>query len=355
MLYNLKSVRETSVQDKTVLLRVDMDVPIENSVIKDDSRLTAWQPTLQYLLQNGAKVVLVGHLGRPAPISNDQKEFSLLPIVQWLSSKLQIPNSDLHTIKIGEFEGWELSDKISILENIRFYPEEERNDPQFAQKLSSLAQVYVNDAFATAHRAHASTEGVTHFLPSFAGLRVLEEVKVLSEVLENPKRPLCAIIAGAKIETKLPLVKKMHQFADFVLVGGTICGDEETILKVANEETTHKSILLLAETLENKKDITVKSVENFLQVAREAKTIVWNGPLGQIEEDEYQKGTAILAEGLVEIPAFTVVGGGDTVGFLRKKNLIDKFSFVSTGGGAMLEFLSGEKLPGLVALEQPHS
>ena len=189
-------------------------------------------------------------------------------------------------------------------------------------------------------------------MPSFAGLRILEEVKVLSEVLENPKRPLCVIIGGAKIETKLPLVKKMHQFADFVLVGGTLCGDEETILTVANEETTHQSILLLAETLEDKKDITLKSVENFIQVAKEAKTIVWNGPLGQIEEEEYQKGTQVLAQALVEIDAFKVVGGGDTVGFLKEHNLLTNFSFVSTGGGAMLEFLSGEKLPGLVALEQ---
>lgn len=348
MIYNLKSVKDAQVKNKPVLLRVDTDVPIENSVVKDDSRLNAWQPTLQYLVENGARVIIVGHLGRPE--GKDEK-LTLLPIATWLNSKLQTQNSKLNTIKIGEFDGWELTDKVSILENIRFYPEEEKNDSAFAQKLASLAQVFVNDAFATAHRAHASTEGVTHFLPSFTGLRVLEEVKVLSEVLENPKRPLCVIIGGAKIETKLPLVKKMHQFADFVLVGGTLCGDEETILNVANEETTHQSILLLAETLEDKKDITLKSVENFIQVAKEAKTIVWNGPLGQIEEEEYQKGTETLAAGLIKIPSFTVVGGGDTVGFLREKKLIDKFSFVSTGGGAMLEFLSGEKLPGLVALE----
>jgi phosphoglycerate kinase len=343
MIYNLRSVRDAQVQNKTVLLRVDLDVPIKNSVVEDDSRLNAWLPTLQYLLTEGARVIIVGHLGRP---EGKEEHLTLLPVVRWLSQKLKIQNSNLNTIKIGEFEGWELSDKISILENIRFYQEEEENNQDFAKKLASLAQIFVNDAFATAHRAHASTESVAHFLPSFAGLRVLEEVKVLSEILENPKRPLCVIIGGAKIETKLPLVKKMHQF------GGTICGDEETILSVANEETTHQSILLLAETLEDKKDITLKSVENFLQVAKEAKTIVWNGPLGQIEEEEYQKGTEVLAEGLIKIPAFTVVGGGDTVGFLRKKNLIDKFSFVSTGGGAMLEFLAGEKLPGLVALEQ---
>lgn len=348
MIYNLKSVRDAQVKDRTVLLRVDMDVPVKNLSIEDDSRLNAWLPTLQYLLDEGANVILVGHLGRP---EGKDDNLTLLPVVKWLSSKLQIQNPNLNTIKIGEFTGWQLSEKVSVLENIRFYKEEEANNSQFAQKLSALAQIFVNDAFATAHRAHASTEGVAHFLPSFAGLRVLEEVKVLSDILENPKRPLCIIIGGAKIETKLPLVKKMHAFADFVLVGGTICGDEETILNVANEATTRRSILLLADTLENKKDITLNSVENFLQVAKEAATIVWNGPLGQIEEEEYQKGTQVLAEGLAKIEAFKIVGGGDTVGFLKEHNLLNSFSFVSTGGGAMLEFLSGEKLPGLVALE----
>jgi phosphoglycerate kinase len=349
MIYNLKSIRDAQIQNKSVLLRVDTDVPIENSVVRDDSRLNAWQPTLRYLLENGAKVIIVGHLGRPE--GKDEK-LTLLPVAKWLDSKLQTQNSELKIIKIGEFDGWKLADKVAILENIRFYREEEKNDPEFAKRLALLAEFFVNDAFATAHRAHASTEGVAHFLPSFAGLRVLEEVNVLSEILENPKRPLCVIIGGAKIETKLPLVKKMHAFADFVLVGGTISGDEEMMLKVANEATVYKSILLLGDSIENKKDITLKSVENFIQVAKEAKTIVWNGPLGQIEEEEYQKGTQVLAEALIGIDAFKVVGGGDTVGFLKEHNLLSGFSFISTGGGAMLEFLSGEKLPGLVALEQ---
>jgi phosphoglycerate kinase len=349
MIYNLKSVKDANVQNQTVLLRVDTDVPIQQSEVGDDTRLNAWQPTLQYLLENSAKVIIVGHLGRPE--GKDEK-LTLLPVVNWLAAKLKTENLKLKTVQLGEFNGWEITDRISILENIRFYPEEEANDPQFAKKLASLAQIFVNDAFATAHRAHASTEGVTHFLPSFAGLRVLEEVKVLSEILENPKRPLCVIIGGAKIETKLPLVKKMHAFADFVLVGGTLSGDEEMMLKVANEATAYKSILLLGDSIENKKDITLKSVENFIQVAKEAATIVWNGPLGQIEEAEYQKGTQILAEGLAKMEAFKVVGGGDTVGFLKEHNLLNNFSFVSTGGGAMLEFLSGEKLPGLIVLEQ---
>jgi phosphoglycerate kinase len=180
---------------------------------------------------------------------------------------------------------------------------------------------------------------------------LLEEVKILSGVLENPKRPLGVVIGGAKIETKLPLVEKMHGFADYVLVGGEIVENDKVLMKVAREKVQSKSILLMADTLENKQDVALRSVENFLQILQSAKTIVWNGPLGQIEDELYQKGTEILAEGIVKIPAFTIVGGGDTIGFLKKKGLLKQFSFASTGGGAMLEFLAGVKLPGLVVLE----
>jgi phosphoglycerate kinase len=346
--YNLKSVRDANIQGKTVLLRADLDVPIQSSIV-DDTRLKAWFPTLQYLLEERATVIIVGHLGRPA--GKDSK-FSLLPIAKWTAAKLKTPNLKLKTAQLGEFGGWEITDRIFLLENIRFYKEEEENDSQFAKKLASIAQVFVNDAFASSHRSHASIVGVTKFLPSFAGLRVLEEVKVLSQVLEAPQRPLGVIIGGAKIETKLPLVEKMHGFADYVLVGGEIVENDKVLIKVAREKVQSKSILLMADTLENKQDITLRSVENFLQVLQSAKTIVWNGPMGQIEDEEFQKGTAILAEGIVKIPAYTIVGGGDTIGFLKKKNLLKQFSFASTGGGAMLEFLAGENLPGLVVLEQ---
>jgi phosphoglycerate kinase len=345
----LKSVKNAAVKNQTVLLRADLDVPIQNSIIEDDTRLKAWFPTLNYLLEEGATIIIVGHLGRP---SGKEKEFSLLWIAQWLAGKFKTPNLKLKTIRLGEFNGWEITDKIFLLENIRFYQEEEKNEPQFAKKLAQLAQVFVNDAFASSHRAHASIVGVTKFLPSFAGLRLLEEVKVLSQVLENPKRPLGVIIGGAKIETKLPLVEKMHGFADFVLVAGEIVDNDKVILKVAHEKVPGRSLLLMADTIENKQDITLRSVENFLQVLQAAKTIVWNGPLGQIENEKYQKGTEILAQGIVKIPAFTIVGGGDTIGFLKKKNLLKQFSFASTGGGAMLEFLAGERLPGLIVLEQ---
>ncbi|HUD09382.1 MAG TPA: phosphoglycerate kinase [Patescibacteria group bacterium] len=356
---NLKSVKNADVKNKTVMLRADLDVPIQSSQIADDTRLRAWFPTLNYLLEEGATIIIVGHLGRPSPritnhesrIKNYDKEFSLRPVALWIKDKLRSQNEPKET-KVGEFEGWEITDKIFLLENIRFYPEEEKNDPQFAKRLAQIAQVYVNDAFASSHRAHVSIVGITKFLPSFAGLRLLEEVKVLSGVLENPKRPLGVVIGGAKIETKLPLVEEMHGFADYILVGGEIVENDKVLLKIAHEKVHSQSVLLMADTIENKQDITLRSVENFLQVLKNVQTIVWNGPLGQIEVEEYQKGTQILAEGILKIPAFTIVGGGDTIGFLKKKNLLKSFSFVSTGGGAMLEFLAGEKLPGIVVLEQ---
>jgi phosphoglycerate kinase len=343
---DLKSVKNADVKNKTVILRADLDVSIKNSTIGDDSRLKAWFPTLQYLLEEGATIIIVGHLGRP---NGKELKFSLLPVAQWLAGKFK--TQKLKETKIGEFAGWEITDKIFLLENIRFYEGEEKNDSQFAKKLSSIAQVFINDAFASSHRAHASIVGVTKFLPAFAGIRLLEEVKVLSGVLENPKRPLGVVIGGAKIETKLPLVEKMYGFADYVLVGGEIVENDKVILKLIHEKAHSKSILLMADTLDNKQEITLRSVENFLQVLKNAQTIVWNGPLGQIEDEEFQKGTEILAAGIVKIPAFTMVGGGDTIGFLKKKNLLKGFSFVSTGGGAMLEFLAGEKLPGLEVLK----
>jgi phosphoglycerate kinase len=348
MIYNLKSVKDAQVKDRIVLLRVDMDVPVKNLSIEDDSRLNAWLPTLQYLLDGGASVIVVGHLGRP---EGKDEDLTLLPVVKWLSLKLNVHDLEPSMVKIREFDGWKLSDKISVLENIRFYPEEENNDPEFAQKLASLAQTFVNDAFATAHRAHASTEGVTHFLPSFAGLRVLEEVRVLSDILENPKRPLCVIIGGAKIETKLPLVKRMCQFADHVLVGGEIARNS-AILSEMNSEKAQNCSLLVAKLNEVQTDITPESLQKFIQVAGECQTIVWNGPMGLIPDpNNPNQSTFHLAKILAESNAYKVVGGGDTVGFLKEHNLLGSFSFVSTGGGAMLEFLSSEKLPGLVALE----
>jgi phosphoglycerate kinase len=239
------------------------------------------------------------------------------------------------------------------LENLRFFKEEEENDEGFSQKLASLADVYVNDAFASSHRKHASIVGITRFLPSFAGVRLEKEVTELTKVLENPKRPLGFVIGGAKIETKLPLVERMHKVADFVLVGGEIAENDKILIKVQHEKLTgQKSVVLVADLTEDSKDITQKSAENFVSVLNSCETVVWNGPMGQIEDENFQTGTEILVNGITASKAYTVVGGGDTLGFLKSKNLLDKFSFVSTGGGAMLEFLTGDMLPGLEVLEK---
>ena len=347
---NLKSIIGVDVHGKKILLRADLDVPVRGSQIADDTRLSAWFPTLEYLLNQKAKVIIVGHLGRPE--GKDDK-YSLKPVAEWISKQFRIQSAEFRIETRSGFNGWVISENVFLLENLRFDSGEEGNDEEFSKKLASLSDIYVNDAFASSHRAHASIVGVTKYLPNYAGLRLQREVEELSKVLNSPKRPLVVIIGGAKIETKLPLVEKMHSFADYVLVGGEIAENDKVLLKVQHEKLTGKrSILLVADSNENLKDITPKSAENFVQIIQNAKSVVWNGPMGVTEEKENQNGTNILAEGIVQTSADTIVGGGDTLSFLKEKNLLDKFSFVSTGGGAMLEFLSGEKLPGLEALEK---
>ena len=218
--------------------------------------------------------------------------------------------------------------------------------------MASLADIYINDAFAMCHRNHASIVGVTKFLPHFAGLHLEEEIKNLTHAMSNPKRPLVVIVGGKKIETKLPLVEKMHRIADYVLVGGKIAQESTAFLKVRHEKIEgSKSVLLVADLTPDGKSITEKSLYNFLDIIPLAKTIVWNGAMGYIarEEDEFQA-TRKVAEAIIDSKAYSIVGGGDTVEFLNRINLLDKFSFASTGGGAMLAFLSGEKLPGIEAL-----
>ena len=363
----LPALEKEKVFGKTVLLRADLDVPIkiQNSKFKiqnsveDDTRLVTALPTIEFLLKHNAKVIITGHLGRPDGID---KNLSLEPIADWLAKGFKI--YDLRFMKIGGFDGWKIDDNLFLLENLRFYKGEEDNDQEFARRLARLADIYVNDAFAVCHRAHASIVGIPKYLPHFAGLHLQEEVKILSGVLENPKRPLVVIIGGAKIETKLPLVEKMRDFADYVLVGGKIAKELTEILKAQHQEfEKRKATLLVADLNPDGFDITSKSIDSFLQIANLAKTIVWNGPVGlissalihstssgQISKLDTERGTWELAHGIIKSKVYSVVGGGDTVGFLRQLRLLDKFSFVSTGGGAMLEFLSGKNLPGLIAI-----
>ena len=355
---NLRSVENEELRSKTVLLRADLDVPLKNDEIKDDTRLRAWYPTLELLVKKGAKIIVAGHLGRPKiqlpflafETKKENEELSLKPVANWI--KTESGSQKIEEIEINGFKAWKITEEISLLENLRFYKEEEENEESFSKNLASLADVYVNDAFASSHRAHSSIVGVTKFLPSFAGIRLIKEVKELSSVLENPKRPLTILIGGAKIETKLPLVEKMHKFSDFVLVGGELSEQDKVLLRVMHEKLDRiKSILLVADLEENKKEITEYSSENFIQVINKSETVVWNGPMGLIEEEKYSLETLKIAKAISEGSAYSIVGGGDTVGFLKKEKLLEKFSFVSIGGGAMLEYLSGETLPGLKPLE----
>ena len=358
IMYKLPDLKTAQVEGKKVFLRTDIDVPLvqqttnnkQQTTIEDDTRLKDSLETLSYILDNGAQVILGGHLGRPEGSENN---LSAEPIAKWYEKKLKTQNSKLKIEKIGGFDGWRVSDKVFLLENLRFHKEEEENDQEFSKKLASLAQIYVNDSFASSHRAHASIVGIAKLLPHFAGFMLVKEIEVLSNVLENPKRPLVIIIGGAKIETKLPLVEKMHQFADYVLVGGKIAEETRTLFRVQHEKVPNrKSALLVADLNSGETDITPKDAENFLQIINLAKTIVWNGPVGKTEgkEKNLEIGTAKLAKGIAQSGVYTVVGGGDTIGYLKKIGLLDKFSFASTGGGAMLEFLSGDKLPGIEVL-----
>lgn len=352
MSYSLPDVRKIDVKGKRIFFRADLDIPLEKTEngfeIEDDTRLLASLPTLNFLLENNAKVIVAGHLDRP---EGKDPSKSLRPVADWLSKNLKFQISNPKSQKIGDFDGWVLSENLSLLENLRFYKEEEKNDLEFSQKLSSLSDIFVNDAFAMCHREHSSVVGVAKILPHFAGIHLQKEVEVLAHVMENPKRPLAVIIGGKKIETKLPLAEKMHHVADYVLVGGLIAQQGGEFLKIQHEKLNGtKSALLIADANKEKTDITEKDAENFMQIINMAETIIWNGPMGLIGKSDSEIGTKIIAYGIAKTNAYKVVGGGDTTEYLKKENLTNKFDFVSTGGGAMLSFLSSEKLPGLEAL-----
>lgn len=332
----LPDLRSVELKNKKVFLRLDLDVYLENGQILDDARLWATWETLEYLVEQGSQIIIAGHLGRP---SGNDKNFTLLPVAQWYERRL---NLSLSEAKIGEFSGWKFGEQVQILENLRFNPGEEENSQRFRRELSLLADIYVNDAFGASHRNHASIAGVPKLLPHYAGFRLQKEVNELARVLENPARPLVVVIGGEKIETKLPLVEKMLKIADHILVGGEIA----TELPAGDK----KSNVLTAKLNSSKTDLNEEDVEKFKEIIKTAKTIVWNGPMGVIQKEETKKGTIEIASSIVQSSAHAIVGGGHTVGFLKQVGLVDKFSFVSTGGGAMLEFLSGEKLPGLEVL-----
>ena len=344
----MKKITDFNFGGKRVLVRCDFNVPLSpEGKISDDFRIKKTLPTIKYLIKKKAKVILISHLGRP---KGRQEKYSLKPVAKKLERLLKkkvkfLPDCVGPEVE-KEIEKMKEKD-IILLENLRFHKEGEGNDENFARKLSKLGDIFINDAFSASHRAHASIVGIPKFLISGAGFLLEKEVKVLSQIIENPKRPLVVIIGGSKVGDKAKVAEKFSEIGDWLLVGNLIAEEiKGKKMKIKNLEKIIFPILN-----EKMLDLDEGTIENFKDKILMAKTIFWAGPLGKIEEEKYQKGTKEIARAVIESGALSVVGGGDTIEFLNKIGLLEKFNHVSTGGGAMLEFLSGEKLPGMEALK----
>ena len=391
---NKKTVRDIDAAGKRVLVRVDFNVPLdENRNITDGRRIQAALPTIRYLLDKGAKVILMSHLGRPK--GGPEVKYSLTPAAKRLEDLLGMPVTKLGDC-IGEMvQGAVMGMPIGhvvMLENVRFYPQEEKNDPRFAKQLAALGEVYVNDAFGSAHRAHASTEGVAKYLPAVAGFLMEKELEYLGKAIGSPERPFLAILGGAKVADKIPVIDSLLTKVDELAIGGGMAYtffkaqgyeigksllDQEGIelAKSAMEKAKERGVkLYLPEDVvaadefkedANTKvvsanqippdwmgmDIGPKTIEKFGQAVKRAKTIVWNGPMGVFEMPKFAEGTRAIAQAMAESGATTIVGGGDSAAAVEQMGFADKMSHVSTGGGASLEFLEGKTLPGVAALQ----
>ena len=329
---SLPSVKNLPVEEKTVLLRTNYDVPLKEGKIIDTSRIEESLPTLNYLLEKQAKVIILSHLGRPG--GQVKPELSLKPVADYLSTllKKEIPlQNDLSKREDRQ---------ITMLENLRFWSGEENNDPVFTKQLASLGDFYVNDAFAVSHRQHASVIGLPALLPSAFGLDCLKEIEVLGKIQSQPTRPVVVILGGVK-EDKLAVVEKLLVWADQILIGGKL----PQLVKQSYPEK-----VMIAQLNTQGKDITLESVQTFQEILKKAGTVLWAGPLGLVEEEEFQEGTRKIAQTVADSSAFKVIGGGDTETILTKFNLVDKIDYVSSGGGAMFEFLSEGSLPGIEAI-----
>ncbi|GAV21552.1 phosphoglycerate kinase [Carboxydothermus pertinax] len=390
---NKKTVKDVDLKDKKVFVRVDFNVPLnDNREITDDTRIRAALPTLQYLREQGAKLIVASHLGRPKGQFNEK--YSLKPVAKRLAELLGIEVKMAPDVvgPVVEQMAQELQPgEVLLLENVRFYPEEEKNDPEFARKLARLAEIFVNDAFGAAHRAHASTAGIASYLPAVAGFLMEKEINFLSRALNNPERPFVAIIGGAKVSDKIGVIENLLGKVDALLIGG---GMANTFLKAMGYETgkslvEEDKVNLAGELMNKAKEIGVKLLlpsdvvvaprieagilskivavdsipaeemaldigdktsELFREEILKAKTIVWNGPMGVFEVEPFDRGTVAVAEAVAVSGALSVVGGGDSVAAVEKAGVADKITHISTGGGASLEFLEGKKLPGVEVL-----
>lgn len=338
----MKSIRDVDVAGKRVLLRCDFNCPInENGDIQDDFRIKRAMSTIEYLFKKNAKIILMSHLDDPqgkiveklrlTKVQNKLFEYLDLPIVK----ASDCVGEDVKKM-VEKMREWE----ILLLENLRFHEKEETNDDVFAKNLASLGDIFVNDAFGASHRNHTSIVGIPKYLPAFAGFLLEEEFRILTEILENPKRPLLGIFGGVKVETKLPTIKKFLEIADYILVGG----------KIAKEIKFSNPKLSLGQFTKDGFDINEETIKRFEEIIKKAKTIVWNGPLGFFEKAEYEKGTKEISLSIANSGAFKIAGGGETLFAVSKYNIESKINFLSTGGGAMLKFLAGEKLPGIEVL-----
>src|SRR5262245_29905970 len=386
---NKKTVRDIDLNGKRVLMRVDFNVPMQNGKVADDKRIKATLPTIKYVLDQGASLILMSHLGRPK--GGPDPEFSLRPAAEVLSSHLGIPvkmapdtvgpevQAMARDLKPGE---------VLMLENTRFHKGEEKNDLELAKQMASLADIYVNDAFGSAHRAHSSTEGVTRFLPAVSGFLMEQELEYLGRALANPEHPYIVILGGAKISDKIDVVESLLSKADKLIIGGGMANtflaargyNMQDSLVEASSLDTAKSILekagdklilpedaVIADKFDANAntqvidvdkipagwrmlDVGPKTLELYKRALDGAKLIVWNGPVGVFEMPKFAEGTFALAKMLAESGATTVIGGGDSASAVKKAGVAKQMTHVSTGGGASLEFLEGKELPGVAAL-----
>ena len=389
---NKKSIKDIDVKGKRVFCRVDFNVPMQNGVITDDTRVRAAIPTIQYLVEQGAKVILASHMGRPK--GQVVEELRLTPVAKKLSELLgkEVAKADEAYGETVEAQISKMNDgDVLLLENVRFYPGEEKNDPELAKAFANLADIFVNDAFGAAHRAHASTEGIAKYIPAVSGFLMQKELDVLGKAMSNPERPFTAIIGGAKVKDKIGVIENLLDKVDNLIIGGGLANtftkaegyeigtslleeDKIELAKSFMKQAEEKGVKFytpidaviapkFGEDVESKVvdidaipsdwmslDIGPKTAALYSDVIKNSKLVIWNGPMGVFEIDKFANGTKTVAQALADSDAYSVVGGGDSAAAAEKFDLADKMSHISTGGGASLEFIEGKELPGVVAL-----